>query len=113
MSEFISIDVIQAEQKRRNGALLVDIRDNQNFQAAHVINAFQLTDHTLLTLLNDYDYDTPILVLCYHGISSRGAAQYLVNQGFEEIYSVEGGFDAWLRQFPEQIEFPTEQINIK
>ncbi len=35
--------------------------------------------------------------MCYHGISSQGAAQYLVNQGFEEVYSVDGGFEAWHR----------------
>lgn len=113
MSEFISIDVVQAELKRQKGAVLVDIRDNQSFQTAHVVDAFHLTDQTLLTLLNDYDYDTPILVLCYHGISSRGAAQYLVNQGFEEIYSVEGGFEAWLRQFPEHVEFALDTSSIK
>ncbi|MCV6069119.1 sulfurtransferase, partial [Escherichia coli] len=33
----------------------------------------------------------------YHGISSQGAAQYLVNQGFEQVYSVDGGFEAWQR----------------
>jgi len=103
MSEFISIDVVQAEQKRRHNAVLVDLRDNQSFQNAHVQNAFHLTEQTLLTLLNSYHFDTPLLVLCYHGISSRGAAQYLANQGFEEVYSVDGGFEAWSRQFPQQI----------
>ena len=103
MSEFISINVTQAEQKRQQNAVLVDIRDNQSFQVAHVQDAFHLTEQTLLTLLNNYDYDTPLLVLCYHGISSRGAAQYLANQGFEEVYSIEGGFEAWSRQFPQQI----------
>lgn len=43
------------------------------------------------------EFDQPVLVMCYHGISSQGAAQYLVNQGFEEVYSVDGGFEAWHR----------------
>ncbi len=36
--------------------------------------------------------------MCYHGISSQGAAQYLINQGFDAVYSVDGGFEAWHRQ---------------
>jgi thiosulfate sulfurtransferase len=45
----------------------------------------------------EVEFEQPILVMCYHGISSQGAAQYLVNQGFEEVYSVDGGFEAWHR----------------
>ena len=47
--------------------------------------------------MNDVEFEQPILVMCYHGISSQGAAQYLVNQGFEQVYSVDGGFEAWQR----------------
>ena len=34
--------------------------------------------------------------MCYHGVSSRNTAQFLVEQGFEEVYSVKGGFDGWV-----------------
>ena len=46
----------------------------------------------------------PVLVMCYHGISSRGAAQFLIGQGFESVYSVDGGFEAWSKTFPQDIE---------
>lgn len=42
--------------------------------------------------------------MCYHGISSRGAAQFLIGQGFESVYSVDGGFEAWSKTFPQDIE---------
>ena len=41
------------------------------------------------------DKETPLVVCCYHGISSRGAAEYLSQQGFKEVYSMTGGFEAW------------------
>jgi thiosulfate sulfurtransferase len=47
--------------------------------------------------MDEVEFEQPILVMCYHGISSQGAAQYLVNQGFEQVYSVDGGFEAWHR----------------
>jgi thiosulfate sulfurtransferase len=47
--------------------------------------------------MQEVGFEQPVLVICYHGISSQGAAQYLVNQGFEQVYSVVGGFDEWKR----------------
>ena len=41
--------------------------------------------------------------MCYHGNSSKGAAQYLLSQGFSAAYSIDGGFDAWRAAFPTQV----------
>ncbi len=79
-------------------AVLVDIRDPRSFQMAHAPMAFHLTDSTLVSWMNDVEFDQPILVMCYHGVSSQGAAQYLIEQGFEQVYSVDGGFVAWQRE---------------
>ncbi|ENM5891160.1 thiosulfate sulfurtransferase GlpE [Vibrio mimicus] len=98
MDQFLHIDVTTAqamiEQKQ---ARLVDIRDPQSFQVAHAKSAFHLTNQSITQFMEQSEFDHPVLVMCYHGISSQGAAQYLVNQGFEEVYSVDGGFDAWQR----------------
>jgi thiosulfate sulfurtransferase len=45
------------------------------------------------------------LVMCYHGNSSKGAAQYLLQQGYDAVYSIDGGFDAWHRHFPAEVTF--------
>jgi thiosulfate sulfurtransferase len=42
--------------------------------------------------------------MCYHGNSSKGAAQYLLTQGFKAAYSIDGGFDAWRAAFPQQVD---------
>ena len=34
------------------------------------------------------------MVMCYHGNSSRSAAQYLLHRGFDAVYSIDGGFEA-------------------
>ena len=44
------------------------------------------------------DFETPVVVVCYHGNSSQGAAQYLAQQGFETVFSMDGGFEAWRSQ---------------
>ncbi|MGY3571012.1 thiosulfate sulfurtransferase GlpE [Vibrio sp. SCSIO 43135] len=98
MDQFKHIDVVAAQQLLTSSdARLVDIRDPQSFAVAHATGAFHLTNDSIVSFMDEVEFEQPILVMCYHGISSQGAAQYLVNQGFEEVYSVDGGFEAWHR----------------
>lgn len=103
MDTYQCIDVPRAFTLLQLGARLVDIRDPQSFDSAHINQSFHLTNGSLNQFISESDLDNPVLVLCYHGNSSKGAAQYLINQGFDEVYSVDGGFDAWKAHFPEQI----------
>lgn len=98
MEQFQHISVVDAQHKLQNkdlNAVIVDIRDPQSFSRSHVDGAFHLTNDTIVELMNTVDFEQPVLVMCYHGRSSQGAAQYLLNQGYDEVYSVDGGFEGW------------------
>lgn len=104
MDNFHLISIEQAyEFWVDQSAILVDIRDPQSYRLGHAAGAFHLTNETLNPFLQQHDFDKPVMVMCYHGHSSQGAAQYLVNMGFETVYSVNGGFEAWQRAFPEAV----------
>ena len=83
---------------------VVDIRDELSFDAGHIPGARHLSNANLQAFRNEVAEDTPVLVCCYHGISSQPAAQYLVSQGYSQVYSIDGGFEGWRQQFPERIE---------
>ncbi|MFQ6372843.1 thiosulfate sulfurtransferase GlpE [Shewanella sp. YIC-542] len=74
---------------------IVDIRDPASFEKGHIPGAVQLGNHNLTTFIAQADMDKPLVVVCYHGISSQSAAEYLHQQGFDEVYSLDGGFAAW------------------
>ncbi|MCG7491451.1 thiosulfate sulfurtransferase GlpE [Vibrio sp. Of14-4] len=98
MDQFQHIDVLSAQALVEKGnARLVDIRDPQSFAVAHPPKAYHLTNETMVQFIDEVEFEQAILVMCYHGISSQGAAQYLINQGYEQVYSVDGGFEAWQR----------------
>lgn len=104
MEQFETISVSEAYVRLQQGdATLVDIRDMASFQSGHVPEAIHLTDANLNGFMQQTELDHPIFVMCYHGISSRGAAQYLVHQGFEQVYSIEGGYESWLRHYPQYV----------
>ncbi|RLV60802.1 thiosulfate sulfurtransferase GlpE [Parashewanella curva] len=76
---------------------LVDIRDPDSFGQGHIANATHLTNDNLTDFIKNADLDAPTVVICYHGISSIQAAQFLIGQGFEDVYSLDGGYEAWAK----------------
>ena len=101
MKEFKHISVNDTFAKLQQGEVVIaDIRDEQNFSSAHIEGAFHLTNGSLLQFTQQHDFDTPVVVVCYHGNSSQGVAQYLVQQGFDQVYSMDGGFEGWRGHFP-------------
>lgn len=101
MTEFQQLDVNQALQLLEKGATLADIRDQTSYSTAHIRGALHLGNHNLQEFIDAADLDAPLLVYCYHGHSSQPAAQFLLERGFDEVYSLVGGFEAWQQTFPD------------
>lgn len=101
MSQFKCINTNEAAALIDQGAAVVDIRDAQSFQQSHITDAFNLSNENIHLFMAEADMDKPLLVCCYHGISSQSAGQFLVEQGFDEVYSINGGFEAWRVEQPQ------------
>ena len=93
MEQFECINVEEAHQKlHQQTAVLVDIRDPQSYAMGHTPGAFHLTNDTLGAFMRDNDFDTAVMVMCYHGNSgSKGAAQYLLQQGLIRSIALTAG----------------------
>ncbi len=103
MSEFRRIPPQQAQALRTQGAVVVDIRDPQSYALSHIAGAYHLDNHSLADFMAQADFEQPLIVACYHGNSSQGAAAYLAEQGFAEVYSLDGGFELWRATFPDEV----------
>ena len=77
----------------------MDIRDQTSFDRGHIQGALHLHNGNVDQFLADVDMDKPLIVCCYHGHSSQGTAAYLVGQGIDEVYSMDGGFESWKTQY--------------
>lgn len=86
---------VQDVAQRKDELTIVDIRDPQSYAMGHMPNASPLNNDNLPTFLENVPKDSPVVVVCYHGVSSQQAAQFLIEQGYDEVYSMDGGFEAW------------------
>ena len=108
MDAFKRIDIEQAKQLCADGAVMVDIRDPESFANAHPTGAIHLDNHSITEFVAQADLDIPTIVICYHGHSSQSAAAYLHSLDFSELYSMDGGFEAWAQVFPKLVERDAE-----
>ncbi len=94
---FKQLSHLEAEQliADRDNVIIADVRDRDSYDEGHIVNAIHLTMAVLQEFCESVDKSQPILVYCYHGISSQSVAQHLIDQGFSEVYSLAGGFETW------------------
>lgn len=97
MSNFQHFSVNQLIQlsESHSDIQIVDIRDAASFASGHIEGAINLNNENFANFVAEANMDQPLIVICYHGISSQGAAQHLVEQGFDDVYSLDGGYQAW------------------
>ena len=99
------IDVQKVKEMEKNdSATIVDIRDYASFKSGHIPNAIHLSDESVQKFISNANKQKPLVVYCYHGISSQGAAAYFSEQGFKEVSSMAGGFEGWRAVFPDSAE---------
>ena len=83
---------------------IVDIRDPESYQVGHITNAVHLDNSGVQSFIDAAEQDTPVIVCCYHGNMSQSAGAYLASKGFEEVYSLDGGYSEWSARYPDDCE---------
>jgi rhodanese-related sulfurtransferase len=75
-------------------AVLIDVREMPEYQRAHIAGA-------MLVPLSAFDparipqNGTKVVLQCAVGARSANACAYLQGQGFENLYNLSGGINAW------------------
>jgi monothiol glutaredoxin len=72
----------------------VDVRTGAEQELARIDGA-RLLDQTYYAELLALDRDTVLVCQCHHGIRSLDAAEHFEQQGFQTVYNLSGGIDAW------------------
>ncbi len=82
--------------------VVLDVREPAEWQAASVqaegFTLVQLSMGEIPARLAELDPQRAIACLCHHGARSQRVAQFLVQNGFDNVVNIAGGIDAWSLQ---------------
>ena len=96
-SRIREVSAKQASEEQSKGAVLIDIRENDEFAAGHAKNAIHLSKGAIELGIEDAVPDTSTPIICYCGGGSRSAlaADNLKKMGYTNVASMAGGFRDW------------------
>ena len=87
----------EASQQQAAGALLIDVREGEEYAQAHAKGAVHLSKGVLELRIEGIAPDASTPILCYCGGGSRSllAADNLKKMGYTNVASIAGGLRAW------------------
>lgn len=79
-------------------AILLDVREDEERQICQLSGSWHIPMNLVTLRHNELPDNVPIVVYCHHGIRSLNVARYLQHVGFDDVYNLHGGIDAWAQQ---------------
>ena len=91
------VDARQSLQLREHGAILVDVREQDEVDQGIVPGAIHIPRGFLEMRIEDAvrDRGAPIVVYCAGGVRSIFGAEALSQLGYSNVWSMSGGFSGW------------------
>jgi parallel beta-helix repeat protein len=107
-------DVSVAEAKtmidQRPWLVILDVRNESEYDAGHIRNAVLIPVWQLAPRLNELDKTDEILVYCKKGGRSATASLTLADNGFSHVYNMLEGIDKWVNlTYPVYVKYASIQ----
>ena len=102
MQQVRPADVAELAAAAQPPLLLLDVREPVEFRHAAIQLSGTRTLHMPMgevpARLSELDPSQPILCICHHGMRSAQVVAFLERSGFDSVYNLAGGIDAWSLQ---------------
>jgi rhodanese-related sulfurtransferase len=88
----------EALRRKEAGAVILDVREPDEWQAGHVPGAKHIPLGSLTARAGELDPSAEIIAVCHSGVRSNAAVLALRRAGFGNSWNLAGGMLAWERQ---------------
>lgn len=90
----IDIATAAALQRRAN-VVLLDVREQSEYDAGHIPGVTHIPMGEVVDRLAEIPQDKTVIVTCRSGNRSGKVTDFLRQQGYEQVYNMQGGILAW------------------
>ena len=95
---FTRIDVQEAKEKASNADVqVIDVRTPGEYAGGHVPGAINIPHMSVVARKGELAADKELVFICQMGQRSALACEFAASLGFDDLYNVEGGTEAWLK----------------
>jgi rhodanese-related sulfurtransferase len=93
----VTVDETRERMKANDAVRLIDVREDNEWQAAHAMGAEHLGKGIIERDIEEKvpDKATEVILYCGGGFRSALAADVLQNMGYRNVFSMAGGWKAW------------------
>lgn len=91
----ISARELDARLRGPTPPLLIDVREPHEWAFCRIAGAQLKPMSQIMSWLGALDPQAEMVFQCHSGVRSLQVAQYLQSQGFQHVYNLRGGIDAW------------------
>ena len=89
---FKQVPVTQVRELVENDAYIIDVREKEEFEKGHLINAVNIPLSELRDRFNEVPKDKTIYLHCRSSQKSYNAVMALQNAGFDNVVNISGSF---------------------
>jgi rhodanese-related sulfurtransferase len=96
---FAALSSSQAVRLMNQGALVIDLRSKELYDAGHIVEARNVPAAELASQADALKKwrDRNVITYCDSGANGATAARSLTKLGFTKVFNLEGGLNAWLK----------------
>ena len=99
MSGFAALSAMQAVRLMNQGALVLDLRPKESFEAGHIADARNVPAAELAGSADTLKKwrERAVITYCDSGVSGATAVRTLTKLGFTKVFNLDGGLNAWIK----------------
>jgi rhodanese-related sulfurtransferase len=86
---------VKGRLDRGEDLVLLDVREPDEYAFCAIGGSVHIPLREVPGRMGELDREREIVVVCHHGIRSFQAAAFLRARGFDNVYNLAGGIDAW------------------
>jgi rhodanese-related sulfurtransferase len=96
---FAALSAVQAVRLMNQGALVIDLRSKELYDAGHIVDARNVPVGEIEAQADTLKKwrDRNVITYCDSGADGASAARTLMKLGFGKVFNLQGGLNAWVK----------------
>jgi adenylyltransferase/sulfurtransferase len=98
LMQFLTVRELSRWLEEGRDFQLIDVREKEELDICHIEGAVHIPMRRIDASLGGLSKETPVALICHHGMRSKAVAEHLLKNGFQQVYNVTGGIHAWAEE---------------